>query len=81
MPIAEWRENDAAWFEQRMLFCDLCGRMIATRYLQSEIAGEARTFCSEGCAALYDDYWLPERGIGYRPAPDSDEVYGERMTQ
>ena len=31
--MAEWRENDAQWYEERMLHCGLCGRMIAKRYL------------------------------------------------
>ena len=31
--MAEWRENDAQWYEERMLHCALCGRMIAKHYL------------------------------------------------
>ena len=31
--MAEWRENDAQWYEERMLHCATCGRMIAKRYL------------------------------------------------
>ena len=29
--MAEWRENDAEWYEERMVHCATCGRMIAKR--------------------------------------------------
>ena len=79
--MAEWLENDAQWYEERMLFCDLCGRMIAKRYLRTEAKGEAATFCSEGCAQLYRDYWLIERGRDYRRLDDVGALYAERMVK
>ena len=79
--MAEWLENDAQWYEQRMLFCDLCGRMIAKRYLRTEAEGEAKTFCSEGCVQLYRDYWLIERGLDYRRPDDVGALYAERMVE
>ncbi|MBA3414351.1 MAG: hypothetical protein H0U10_03885 [Chloroflexia bacterium] len=79
--MVEWRENDAEWYEQRMLYCDLCGRMIAKHYLLAEVEGAPRTFCSEGCETLYRDYWLPERGVGYRPPADIGALYAERMAK
>ncbi len=79
--MVEWRENDAQWYEQRMLFCALCGRMIAKHYLQAEIDGHAQTFCSEACEALYRNYWLPERGVDYRPPAAIGALYAERMAK
>ena len=79
--MAEWRENDAQWFEERMLHCALCGRMIAKRYLLAEGAGGDLIFCTEGCRDLYGAYWLPERGAGYRPPADVHEIYAERMAK
>ncbi len=79
--MGEWLENDAQWYEQRMLFCDLCGRMIAKRYLRADVAGEARTFCGDGCEQLYRDYWLSERGRDYRRPADVHDVYAERMVR
>lgn len=79
--MPEWREHDAAWFEQRPLHCALCGRLIAKRYLHDEIEGEAAIFCGEGCAALYRDYWLPARGRGYRPPANVGELYAARMVK
>ena len=35
--MAEWRENDAQWYEERMLHCATCGRMIAKRYLAETV--------------------------------------------
>lgn len=77
--MGQWLVNDAQWYEQRMLFCDLCGRMIATRYLQAEVQGGIQTFCEEVCEQLYRDYWLNERGPGYRRSANVQEQYSERM--
>ena len=79
--MAEWRANDAQWYEERMLFCGLCGRMIAKRYLHAEVEGEARTFCSEECEQLYRDYWLVERARGDRRPDDVHAHYAELMVK
>jgi hypothetical protein len=79
--MAEWRENDAQWYEERMLHCSTCGRMIAKHYLTEEIAGQTRIFCGEGCLVLYRDYVLVERGADYRPAAAIGETYEELMVR
>ena len=48
--MAEWRENDAEWYEERMVHCVTCGRMIAKRYLAETSAG-TKIYCSEECLA------------------------------
>jgi hypothetical protein len=79
--MAEWRENDAQWYEERMLHCGTCGRMIAKHYLSAEVDGDAKIFCSEECLDLYRDYWLVERGAHYRPPPSIGEVYADLMVK
>jgi hypothetical protein len=75
--MAEWRENDAQWYEERMLHCATCGRMIAKHYLSEE----ARIFCSEGCRELYHDYVLVERGPDYKPPANIGETYADLMVK
>jgi hypothetical protein len=77
--MLEWRENDAQWYEERMLHCATCGRMIAKRYLSAAVDGEAKIFCGEECHALYHDYVLVERGPDYRPPADIGETYARLM--
>ena len=79
--MAVWRENDAAWFEERMLHCALCGRMIAKRYLAASSDHDDAIFCSKDCFGLYDNYWLPERGAGYRPPTDVADLYAGQMVK
>ena len=79
--MAEWRENDAQWYEERMLHCATCGRMIAKRYLSEDIADRVRMFCGEGCLELYGDYVLVERGADYRSREDVGETYEELMVR
>jgi hypothetical protein len=79
--MAEWRENDAQWYEERMLHCATCGRMIAKHYLAEELASGPKIFCSEGCLELYRDYWLVERGEGYRPPANIGETYADLMVK
>ena len=79
--MAEWRENDAQWYEERMLHCGACGRMIAKRYLWEPIGDNAKIFCSEECRDLYHDYVLVERGEGYRPPANIDETYADLMVK
>jgi hypothetical protein len=79
--MAEWRENDAEWYEERMVHCGTCGRMIAKRYLSASFDDGAKIFCSAECLALYHDYVLVERGPGYRPPPDVGEAYADLMVK
>ncbi|MCC6313788.1 MAG: hypothetical protein IT337_07220 [Thermomicrobiales bacterium] len=77
--MAVWLENDAQWHEERMLHCALCGRMIAKRFLRESFAHGDEIFCGDDCLTLYHDYWLVERGPGYRPPEGIDAAYAERM--
>jgi hypothetical protein len=53
-----WVDNDARWFEMRMVYCDLCGRVIAKRAWQAAIDGVPRRFCDPHCEQLYRTYLL-----------------------
>ena len=79
--MAEWRENDAQWYEERMLHCGACGRMIAKRYLSETVGDQAKILCSEECRDLYHDYVLVERGEGYRPPANISETYADLMVK
>jgi hypothetical protein len=79
--MAEWRENDAQWYEERMLHCGTCGRMIAKHYLSATVGDEAKIFCSEECLDLYRDYWLVERGADYQSPPNIGETYADLMVK
>ncbi len=79
--MAEWRKNDAQWYEERMLHCATCGRMIAKRYLSASVDGEAKIFCSEECRDLYHNYVLVERGADYQPPPNIGETYADLMVK
>ena len=81
MAKTEWRENDAQWYEERMLFCATCGRMIAKHYLHADIDDRSRIFCGEGCLELYRDYVLVERGPDYRPPATIGETYADLMVK
>ncbi|HZA93713.1 MAG TPA: hypothetical protein VE420_13905, partial [Gemmatimonadales bacterium] len=79
--MAEWRENDAEWYEERMVHCGTCGRMIAKRFLAETTELGMKTYCSEECLALYNDYVLVERGTDYRPPADIGEIYADLMVK
>lgn len=79
--MSRWIENDAQWYEQRMVHCGCCGRLIAKHFLVGEVEGEERIFCSEDCEQLYRDYVLPVRGRDYRPPADVLERYEELMVK
>jgi hypothetical protein len=78
--MSRWIENDAQWYEQRMLHCGCCGRLIAKHLLVADDS-EQKIFCSEGCERLYCDYVLAERGRDYRPPTRVRELYEERMVK
>jgi hypothetical protein len=78
--MSRWIENDAQWYEQRMLHCGCCGRLIAKHLLVSD-DGEQKIFCSGACEQLYRDYVLAERGPDYRPPAQVRELYEERTVK
>ncbi|MEA2526369.1 MAG: hypothetical protein QOF33_2542 [Thermomicrobiales bacterium] len=77
--MSRWIENDAQWYEQRMVHCAACGRLIAKHFLIADVAGERTTFCGEGCEQIYRDYVLTERGRDYQRPADVMEQYRELM--
>lgn len=77
--MAHWIENDAQWYEQRMVHCGGCGRLIAKHFLVADVASERKIFCSEDCEQIYRDYVIPERGRDYRPPADVMERYDVLM--
>jgi hypothetical protein len=66
MSTGRWVQNDARWFETRMLYCDLCGRIIPKHLWQLAVDGATRTFCGPACEALYRSYIL---GMGAPARP------------
>ena len=79
--MSRWIENDAQWYEQRMVHCGCCGRLIAKHFLLADTGGEQKLFCSEACEHLYRDYALAERGHDYRPPAHVGELYEESMVK
>jgi hypothetical protein len=79
--MQEWRENDAEWYEERMVHCATCGRMIAKRYLAESSERGTKTYCSEECLHLYHHYVLVERGPDYCPPLDIGETYANLMVK
>ena len=59
--MSRWEENDAKWYEQTMVYCRLCGRIIPKRLWVVEEGSERLVFCDPDCEQLYRDYWLPAR--------------------
>jgi hypothetical protein len=55
-----WEESDARWFELRLLYCALCGKVIPRRFWRAEVDGAARIFCDPSCEALYRSYVLAQ---------------------
>ena len=79
--MAEWRENDALWYEEKMLFCATSGRMIAKHYLAERINDHTRTFATPEDLALYKDYVLVERGEDYHPPANIGDTYADLMVK
>ena len=79
--MAEWRENDALWYEEKMLFCATSGRMIAKHFLAEEIRDRPRIFATPQDLELYKDYVLVERGEDYRPPEDVGDSYADLMVK
>ncbi|MFN8665155.1 MAG: hypothetical protein U0075_24960 [Thermomicrobiales bacterium] len=79
--MAQWRENDALWYEEKMLFCATSGRMIAKHYLAEEIRDRTRIFATPQDLELYKDYVLVERGEDYRPPENIGDTYADLMVK
>ena len=79
--MAEWRENDARGYEEKMLFCATSGRMIAKHYLAERINDHTRTFATPEDLALYKDYVLVERGEDYHPPANIGDTYADLMVK
>ena len=77
--MSHWIENDAQWYEQRMVHCGGCGRLIAKHFLVADVAGERPIFCSDDCEQVYRDYVVPARGRDYRRPGDVMERYEALM--
>jgi hypothetical protein len=79
--MADWRENDALWYEEKMLFCATSGRMIAKHFLAEEIRNRTRIFATPQDLELFKDYVLVERGEDYRPPENIGETYADLMVK
>ena len=79
--MSRWIEHDAQWYEQRLVHCGCCGRLIAKHLLVADIDDERAIFCSEDCEDLYRSYVLPIRGRNYHPPADAQQHYQARMTR
>ena len=44
--MAEWRGNDAEWYQERMIHCATGERIIARRYLSEMFDLNGKTNCS-----------------------------------
>jgi hypothetical protein len=51
-----WEASTARWFELRLLYCGLCGKVIPGRFWQVDFDGTRRIFCDPACEALYRSY-------------------------
>ena len=61
-PLGRWKKNTAEWYEQTMLYCALCGKIIPKNLWVVDTGGEALVFCDPDCEELYREYWLPAQG-------------------
>ena len=57
--MGHWEENSAEWYEQQMVYCTSCGRLVPKHLWIARIDKETKAFCSPECEELYRDYWLP----------------------
>lgn len=59
--MGRWETNPTQWYEQTMVYCRLCGKIIPRRLWIVEEPRERLVFCAPECEQLYRDYWLPSR--------------------
>ena len=64
----EWVELPRQLYVTTVCHCDLCGKMVARRFLRQHHQGRPLRFCDAQCASLWHEYWLPR----YGRQPDSD---------
>ena len=62
--MGTWRRNTAQWYEQTMVYCEMCGKIIPKNFWIVEIASRELVFCDPDCEQLYRDYWLGSRKAG-----------------
>jgi hypothetical protein len=60
MRSGRWIENDVRWFEQQMIYCALCGRVIPKRTWLAQVEEHLESFCEPACEDLYRSYLLPQ---------------------
>lgn len=59
--MGHWEENTAKWYEQTMVYCDLCGKIIPKNFWVVKSETNRLVFCNPDCEQLYGDYWLPSQ--------------------
>lgn len=59
--MGRWEKNTAKWYEQTMVYCKLCGKIIPRTLWVVESGTETIVFCNPDCERLYQDYWLPSQ--------------------
>ncbi len=59
--MGHWEENTAKWYEQTMVYCNVCGKIIPKNFWIVEEGAEKLVFCNPDCEQLYRDYWLPSQ--------------------
>jgi len=59
--MGHWEENPAKWYEQKMIYCSLCGRIIPKMFWIATVEDERYVFCEPDCENLYREYWLPSQ--------------------
>ena len=47
-----WEDNETAWYEQIMFYCDACGMLIAKKRFVVEVDNVSLRFCGTSCAKL-----------------------------
>lgn len=62
MPDADWVELPRQLYVTTICHCDLCGKMVARRFLRQYHDGHPKRFCDAECARLWHEYWLPRYG-------------------
>lgn len=59
--MGSWRQNTAQWYEQTMVYCDVCGKIIPKNFWVVKEGSRELIFCDPSCERLYRDYWVPLR--------------------
>ena len=59
--MGRWEKNTAKWYEQTMVYCKLCGKIIPKNLWIADEGPERLVFCGPDCEELHRDYWVPSR--------------------